>query len=428
MALMAFSIGSACAFFLWSLDAVTHARGNASWLLYGLPIAGGLVGWIYYRIGKEAEGGNNLIIDQIHEPGGGVPRRMAPLILLGTLVTHLFGGSAGREGTAVQMGGSIASAFARFWRMESKELRLLLMTGIAAGFGGVFGTPWAGAIFAVEVLMVGRLESKAFLPCLLSAFIGDWGCRVWGVGHLHYPMHFVWAGEGIWRFLPHDILLWFKVGVAGILLGWGSLFFSEILHLFQSGFKRVIAFPPFRPVVGGIAVIGMTWLVGTTDYLGLGVSSPDPHAVTILSFFQSAEIQEWSWLWKILFTAVTVGSGFKGGEVTPLFFIGAAMGNVISAWMGGPFDLFVAVGFVAIFAGAAKTPIACTVMGMELFGAEYGIYFATACFLAFWVSGHSGIYHSQRVPHAEGSKTWTEMREANLNWIQKMIRRIRDRK
>ena len=168
---MSMVIGSATAFFLWSLEKVTQVRIDNPWLLYFLPLAGVGVGLLYHYYGKSVEGGNNLIMDQIHEPGGGVPRRMAPLILLGTLVTHLFGGSAGREGTAVQMGGSLASGFCRLLGLERDKVRIVLMSGIAAGFGAVFGTPLAGAVFALDVLMIGRIEYEALLPCFASAVV-----------------------------------------------------------------------------------------------------------------------------------------------------------------------------------------------------------------------------------------------------------------
>jgi len=389
---MAMVVGSAVAFFLWSLDRVTQIRFEHSWLLYLLPLAGVLVGYIYHRWGKSVEGGNNLIMDQIHEPGGGVPRRMAPLVLLGTLVTHLFGGSAGREGTAVQMGGSIASGWARRLKLGSTELQILLMGGIAAGFGAVFGTPIAGAVFALEVLMIGRLQYEALLPCFIAAVIADWTCHAWGIGHTQYHIGFSSAGA-----FKVDLLLLAKVILASAAFGLVSVFFAEFSHRLSAWLKQHIASPMLRPAIGGVVVIVLTLLLGTTDYLGLGVSSPDSKAITIVSFFNSPEIHPWSWWWKIVFTVVTLSSGFKGGEVTPLFFIGAALGNALSGLLGGPPDLFAALGFIAVFAGATNTPLACAIMGVELFGAEHAIYFATACFVAYLFSGHSGIYLSQRI-------------------------------
>ncbi|MEZ0259069.1 MAG: voltage-gated chloride channel family protein [Chthoniobacter sp.] len=394
---MAAVVGSAVAFFLWSLEEVTRFRFAHPWLLYLLPLAGIVVGLAYHYYGRSAEGGNNLIMDQIHTPGGGVPKRMAPLVLFGTLVTHLFGGSAGREGTAVQMGGSIASAFCRWYRLDDSRVRILLMAGIAAGFGAVFGTPLAGAVFALEVLMIGRMEYEALLPAFVAGVAGDWACHAWGVGHTHYHIDFLASSTSPSAFFHLDPMLLLKVVIAAAAFGLTSTAFSELSHRLAALFKKLIPYGPLRPAVGGLLVIGLFFLVGTSDYLGLGVSSPDPKAVTIVSLFQSPEINYWSWFWKIIFTVVTLSAGFKGGEVTPLFFIGAALGNALAGVMGAPTDLFAALGFVAVFAGASNTPLACTLMGVELFGATHVIYIATACFLAYLFSGHSGIYLSQRI-------------------------------
>ncbi len=345
---VAMAVGSACAFFLWSLDRMTRTRFEHPWLLYLLPLAGLGVGLLYHHYGRSAEGGNNLIMDQIHQPGGGVPRRMAPLILFGTLVTHLFGGSAGREGTAVQMGGSIASAFCRALGLSAEKVRVVLMAGIAAGFGAVFGTPLAGAVFALEVLMIGRMQYEALLPCLIAAVAGDWTCHAWGVGHVHYHLRFLATGDSPAAFFHLDPWLLLKIIIASAAFGLASTAFAEVSHRLGWLFKR-ISYAPLRPALGGVLVIALFFLAGTGDYLGLGVTSPDPRAVTIVSFFQSREIHYWSWLWKFIFTAVTLSSGFKGGEVTPLFFIGAALGNALAGIMGAPPDLFAALGFVAIF-------------------------------------------------------------------------------
>lgn len=390
---MASVVGTICALFLWALDAATKARFDYPWLLFGLPFAGLAVGLLYHWIGRSTEGGNNLIVEQIHEPGAGVPLRMAPLIFLSTIVTHLFGGSAGREGTAVQLGGSLASAFGKALRLDTDEVRLMLMAGIAAGFGAVFGTPIAGAVFALEVLTVGRIQYEALIPCLIAAVTGDWICQLWGIQHTHYSLGF---GAGLPNF-HLDIVLFAKVALAAIAFGLISQLFAEASHGAQSILKSLISFAPLRPVVGGLLVIALVYVLGTRVYLGLGVWSANPADPTIAGFFDPTRTDLWSWLWKFVFTVVTLSAGFKGGEVTPLFFIGAALGNALAHLLGAPVDLMAGLGFVAVFAGASNTPLACTIMGIELFGADNTVYIATACFIAYAFSGHSGIYLSQRL-------------------------------
>lgn len=405
----AVATGSACAFFLWALETATEFRYSHPWLLYLLPLGGVLVAWLYERWGKPAAGGNNLIMDAIHSAEAEdadsdsalVPRRMAPLILATTVITHFFGGSAGREGTAVQMGGSLASGWARLLRVGAAEHRVLLMCGIAAGFGGVFGTPVAGAVFAMEVLAAGRMQYDALIPCLFAALVGDYTAQAWGTHHTHYAVPSLATLPGV-----INPVLALKVALAAVAFGLIATLFAEMTHGIGDFFKQRVTMPLLRPVLGGVLLIALTAALGTRDYLGLGVSSPDAHAVTIVSAFQAGGADAFSWWWKLLFTALTLGSGFKGGEVTPLFFVGATLGHSLSAPLGVPVDLLAALGFIGVFSGATNTPLACTLMGIELFGGEIAPYAAVACFVAYACSGHSGIYLSQRigVPKGDGAK------------------------
>ncbi|MEO6521684.1 MAG: voltage-gated chloride channel family protein [Mucilaginibacter sp.] len=382
-------IGSAVALFLWLLSWAIHYRFAHTWLLYLLPLAGIAIHFAYKLYGKSSERGNNLIIDEIHQPGAGVPKRLAPLILVTTVITHLFGGSAGREGTAVQIGGSIAHWFGSMFKLDATAMRYLLTAGIAAGFGAVFGTPFTGMIFAVEVLTNGRVKYDALLPCLIAGFVGDITVSLWHVHHTAYHINYISAG------LSNEGLLILKVIPASILFGLASLAFAEATHRIKKLFLAWFKHTWMIPLVGALIIIALTFIIGKPDYLSLGVDPEHPGAVTIVSAFNPNGADPFSWLWKLIYTAITLGTGFKGGEVTPLFYIGATLGNTLAGLLSAPVSLFAALGFIAVFSGATKTPIACTIMGIELFGPHYTLFFALACFVAYLFSGRMGIYNSQ---------------------------------
>jgi H+/Cl- antiporter ClcA len=395
---VAIAIGSVVALFLWLLNLAIHFRFAHAWLLYLLPLAGILIHFVYRLYGKSSEKGNNLIMDEIHEPGGGIPKRMAPLVLVATVVSHLFGASVGREGTAVQIGGSIADFFGRLFGLNEKDSRTVLVAGVAAGFGAVFGTPLAGTIFAIEVLTVGRLQYDAIIPCLIASIFADQTVALWGIHHTAYHIdHFITKPPFALSFIHFDYFLLAKIILASVFFGLTSYVFAETAHGIKNISLRLIKTTWMIPVAGGLIIIGLTLLLGRQDYLSLGVDPQFANSVTISSAFHRGGADTWSWLWKIIYTTVTLGTGFKGGEVTPLFYIGATLGNTLSQLLNAPVGLFAALGFISVFAGATNTPLACTFMGIELFSGEYAIYFAVACFTAYFFSGHSGIYSSQRI-------------------------------
>lgn len=391
------SIGLLVGFFLWLLDIATGMRWQHLWLIFFLPLAGILIVWLYSKFGKKSAAGNNLIMDEVHEPVVGVPLVMTPLILFTTILTHLFGGSAGREGTAVQMGGSIASQFAGWFKIPTQDKQILLMCGISAGFAAVFGTPVAGAIFALEVLYIGRIKYDALIPCFIAGILAHITCVSCGIHHTQYTIAHRDSTDSFFPYISFNIILLLKVIVAGILFGFASFLFSQLVNVIKTRSKEFITNQWLVPIVGAVLVVGISYLLGTFDYLGLGVTSPNADGVSIVAAFHKGGAGYFSWFWKLLLTAITLGMGFKGGEVTPLFFIGATLGNLIAIITGAPVDLLAGLGFIAVFAGATNTPIACIFMGVELFGSENIIYYAVACFTAYYFSGHSGIYQSQRL-------------------------------
>ncbi len=379
--------GSVSAFFLVSLDWVTAYRESHFWIIALLPVAGFIVGLSYHLYGNSVVKGNNLLLEEFHTPKKIIPFRMAPLVLFGTLATHLFGGSAGREGTAVQIGGAIADQFTKILKLSNRDRKILLIAGISAGFASVFGTPLAGGIFALEVLILGRIRLDAIVPSFLAAILADYFCKIWNVTHTHYHI------DSIVEMNPQN-LLWALL--AGVIFGLVSMLFSKSTHFWSDLFKKHLKYPPLRPVIGGVVIAVAVYAIGTTKYIGLGVP-------TIVDSF-NISMNSYDFILKLLFTSFTLGAGFKGGEVTPLFYIGATLGNALIWFVPLPMDLLAGMGFVAVFAGATNTPIACTIMGIELFGIESGVFIALACSTAYLFSGHSGVYAAQIIGSPKSEK------------------------
>ncbi|HZH58138.1 MAG TPA: voltage-gated chloride channel family protein [Metabacillus sp.] len=373
--------GSASAFFLVSLEWASKTREINFWLLFLLPFGGMLVSFLYWKYGLNSAKGNNLLIEQAHGAKESIPFRMAPLVLFGTIVTHLFGGSAGREGTAVQMGGAFSEFIGKLFKLDEADRKIIIICGISSGFGSVFGTPLAGTVFGLEVLALGLIRHEAIFPAFVAAFVGDYvTTSLWGVGHHHYEI-------GSIPILSFVLLL--KVIFAAILFGFTSTLFSELTHWLKKQYTKLFPNPMLKSFVGGLVIIGLVYILGTRKYLGLGLPLID-------DAFEG-EVSPFTFITKLLFTSLTLGAGYQGGEVTPLFAIGSTLGSSLGDLLHVSIPFLAALGFIGVFCGATNTPIACFIMGIELFGSEASLYLFLVCIISYLFSGHSGIYTSQQI-------------------------------
>ncbi|SJZ53994.1 H+/Cl-antiporter ClcA [Cetobacterium ceti] len=375
-------VGTVCVIFLNSLHFVTHLREKNPMLLFLLPFGGAFVSWLYVKYGKNSSRGTNLILEEIYEDKENIPLRMGFLVFLGTIVTHLFGGSAGREGTAVQMGAAIADKVGNKLGLNKKNRRLILMAGISAGFGAVFGIPLAGAIFAIEVIQIGKIEYEGLIPCVISSFIGQLIALQLHVKHSIYKANNISAGN-----FSLEVIL--KVIFASILFAIASILFSQGIHLCKKIYTKFFPNLITRSFAGGVVVIILVYIFGTRDYIGLGTGFIESSFHTTKTLLDP--------IFKIIFTSVTLGAGFQGGEVTPLFFTGASLGSALSHFLNLPAPFLASLGLVAVFAGATNTPISSFIMGIELFGGHNASYLFLACMISYLFSGNKGIYSSQQV-------------------------------
>lgn len=364
--------------FLYALNYVTNLRELHKELLWGLPFAGIVIVFLYNRYGGKASKGNNLLFEEYYNPKGNIPLIMAPLVVVATLLTHLFGGSAGREGTAVQYGGTYADQIAKRLRLDKTQTRIALICGVSAGFASLFGTPLAGAVFSVEMFRCGKLRYSAFIPTLFTAYLSHGISLLLKAPHTHYP--FVRLEFGDIKYL-----LW--ILLFAILSGFVARLFTYTGETFNFLLKKIDS-PYLRVLFGAIIILLLVAIVGDTRHIGLGMP-------TILESFDKPQ-SGLDFILKILLTCLTLNAGFKGGEVTPLFFIGAVFASFMSIYIPLPLLLITALGFVSVFSGCTKTPFACAVMAAELFGG-YIFPFALICTLiAAFTAGRTGIYQSQK--------------------------------
>lgn len=374
----------ATALFLYALDFVTLIHKSNTWLIWMLPVVGLMTGILYLKYGEEAEKGTGLILEEIHDPKNILPIVMAPLIFFCTILTHFAGGSAGREGTAVQLGSSLADQLNKFFKIDKEERKILIIAGAGAAFSAAIGTPIAGAFFGLEVIQIGKLRFFAFFECIVASFVSYYTVRFLGIHHTLLPKI---------HEMPYGAHTLTAIIISGLFFGLAANVFIQFTHAVEKFQRNYVKTKWLFPFAGGIILLWMFSFEGTYQFRGLG-----------LVHIQNAFLQTASWtqpFFKTVFTGVTVGSGFKGGEFIPLVYIGSTLGSFLSGVFMVSRPLLTALGFAAVFGAAANTPIACAIMAAELFGPKILPYSFLTCWVAYYLSGHIGIYKNQKLVHSK---------------------------
>ncbi|SFK09848.1 H+/Cl-antiporter ClcA [Halobacillus dabanensis] len=405
------TVGSATTFLLEANDYLgDDIRLKRDWLIFLLPFGGIIIGYIYMNYGKvflnnalnDTAQLNNLVIEAVHGKNE-VPRRMGPIVYLGTFITVLFGGSTGREGAAVQMGGSVAATVHKIFKVSKFDNKILLMSGISAGFGSAFGAPITGAVFGMEMTALGKLKFEALVPCLTASFSGHYvTTAAWG--HKHE--------EFILQTVPEkSIITFLTVILLSVVFSLISIFYCQLRHGIQNFSEKFFKKNHMkRAFFGGIIIVVLTMIVGSQDYNGRGLQMLEQ------SFHE--EVPPFAFLAKLIFTAVTLGSGFVGGEAIPLFFIGATLGNALHEFIDLPMSFLSALGLIAVFCGGANTPIAAFLLAMEMFDGKGLEYFFVACLVSYLFSGHHGLWPSQKI-HEPKSRLYSIPRGETMEDVEK---------
>jgi len=403
-------VGSATAFLLKTNDFLGEVREGSGWLIFLLPLGGIVIGYIYMNYGKvylnntlhDSAELNNLVIEGVQGKKQ-VLRRMGPITYLGTFITVFLGGSTGREGAAVQMGGSVAEALNRFFKINIYDKKIILMSGISAGFGAAFGAPMTGAIFGIEMAALGKMKFEAIIPCLVASFISHYTTTAgWGVHHEKFIIQTV----------PEVSMLTFgKVILASIIFSLLSISYCRLRHGIQKVSEKYSKKNHMkRAFIGGLIIVAFTIIAGSQDYNGRGLD--------MLQQSFTEEVPPFAFLAKLVFTAVTLGTGFVGGEAIPLFFMGATLGNTLYTFMDLPMSFLAALGLIATFSGGANTPIAAFLLAMEMFHGKGVEFFFVACLVSYIFSGHHGLWPSQMI-YEPKSRLYSVANEETIENIEK---------
>ena len=376
-------VGGIGTLFYFGMYLVTLTRTKNPWLIFLLPVSGLVIVGCYRLLHDEKDTGTNLVLSAIHSDEE-LPLRMAPLIFLSTLITHLFGGSAGREGAALQLGGSIGNGLGKLFCFDDKDKHIMIMCGMSAAFSALFGTPMAAAVFSMEVVSVGVMYYAALVPCVISSLVASMVARYFGVSQELFLIEKI----PTFQFLPAV-----KISVLAILCAGVSILFCIMLHSSDHLYKRFFKNAYIRIFVGGCLVIALTLLVGDQTYNGAGMN--------MIEQYMQGQVPPEAFILKMLFTAVTLGAGFKGGEIVPSFFTGAAFGCLFGNILGFSPSLCTAVGMTAVFCGVTNCPITALLISFELFGYDAMPYFLLAVAFSYMLSGYYGLYSSQKIIYSK---------------------------
>lgn len=377
--LVGFAAGVIGALFRLGIEAVTGFRTSHDFMILLLPVSGLLIVWLYRALGVHHDKGTNLVLNSVRS-GERISSKMTFLIFFTSIITHAFGGSAGREGAALQIGGSVSAKLGRLLRLDQKDMSIITLCGMSACFSALFGTPVTAAVFAMEVVTVGIMHYSAILPCVAASLVGNTVSSLFGLKAVSFPAGTIpdFAFDSLWRV----IVLSAACALVSILL-------CVVFHLAGHLLQKFLPNPYMRIAAGGAFIAGLTFLIGVRDYNGAGSDM-------ILSYFSSPARPE-AFLMKMLFTAITLGAGYKGGEIVPVLFIGAAFGNLGAQFLGLPLGFGAAVGIAALFCGVTNCPLATILLSIELFGAEGLPFYGLAIAISYMLSGYEGLYSGQKI-------------------------------
>ena len=361
-----------------AVDWATEIRVENDWLIWLLPAAGLLIAALYHYTHTNGIGTNNIL--KSIRAGEHIPLWLVPVIFVSTTITHLFGGSAGREGAALQIGGGIGFKLGKLLRLDEGDHRMVTLCGMSAVFAALFATPLTATVFVLEVVAVGMIQYSAFVPCLVSSMSAFGVSKLFGLHTSHYAP----VVQAL------DVMMSVKVVIFAVIVALMSIVLCEVLHNTEHAAAKLLKNRFVRAAAGGVLLIAMTMLLNTRDYNGAGSD--------IITLALGGTVNSnWAFLWKLIFTAVTIGFGFKGGEIVPTFFIGATFGCVVGPLLGIPAELAAALGLVGMFCGVVNCPLASIILSIELFGAGAMPYFALVCGIAYMLSGKFGLYTGSQI-------------------------------